>query len=158
MFKTIIVATENSEHDNLVFEKALSLAQLVGGQLIMLHVLSEEEEEAPTPIPNDLQELYPAVGNDNTLNMWREEWEEFKKQGLVILRSRQEKANQVGVKASYHQVTGSPGKTICDLAQEEEADLIVIGHRGRSGLTEMILGSVSNYVLHHASCSVLVVQ
>lgn len=158
MFNTIIVATENSEHDNLVFEKAFSLAQLVGGKLIMLHVLSEEEEEAPTPIPNDLQELYPAVGNDNTLNIWREEWEEFKKQGLEILRSRQEQANQGGVKADYHQITGSPGKTICELAQEEKADLIVVGHRGRSGLTEMILGSVSNYVLHHASCSVLVVQ
>ncbi|MGB3694564.1 MAG: universal stress protein [Spirulinaceae cyanobacterium] len=158
MFNTIVVATENSETDNLVFEKALSLAQMVGAKLIMLHVLSEEEEEAPMPIPSNLQELYPAVGNDKTLNIWREEWEEFKKQGIELLRSRQKKALQVGVRADYHQVTGSPGKTICDLAGEEEADLIVVGHRGRSGLTEMILGSVSSYVLHHASCSVLMVQ
>ncbi len=38
------------------------------------------------------------------------------------------------------------------------ADLIVLGRRGRTGLAEALLGSVSNYVLHHAPCSVLVVQ
>ncbi len=38
------------------------------------------------------------------------------------------------------------------------ADLIVVGRRGRSGLSELILGSASNYVLHHAPCSVLTLQ
>ncbi|CCQ49032.1 hypothetical protein CWATWH8502_2292 [Crocosphaera watsonii WH 8502] len=37
-------------------------------------------------------------------------------------------------------------------------DVIVMGHRGISGLQEFFLGSVSNYVLHHAPCSVLIVQ
>ncbi|NEO65320.1 MAG: universal stress protein, partial [Moorea sp. SIO4G2] len=36
--------------------------------------------------------------------------------------------------------------------------LIVLGRRGLGGLKEMVLGSVSNYVVHHAPCSVLVVQ
>ncbi|MCZ8054719.1 MAG: universal stress protein, partial [Microcystis sp. LE19-12.2C] len=49
-------------------------------------------------------------------------------------------------------------KTICKVAREENIDLIVIGRRGRSGLGELFLGSVSNYVLHHAPCSVLIVQ
>ena len=43
-------------------------------------------------------------------------------------------------------------------SQNWEADLIVIGRRGHQGLSEILLGSVSNYVVHHAPCSVLVVQ
>ncbi|MEO0350033.1 MAG: universal stress protein, partial [Cyanobacteria bacterium P01_A01_bin.15] len=38
------------------------------------------------------------------------------------------------------------------------ADLIMMGRRGRSGFSELLLGSVSNYVMHHAPCSVLTVQ
>ena len=158
MFKKILVATQNTETDNLVFEKALSFAQIVQGHLVMLHVLSEEEEEAPMPIPSDVKELYPAQGNDRTLNIWREDWEEFKQEGLELLRSRQETAQQRGVSSEYHQITGNAGKTICQLASETATELIIVGHRGRTGITEMILGSVSNYVIHHAPCSVLVLQ
>ncbi len=44
------------------------------------------------------------------------------------------------------------------MARNCGADVIVMGRRGHSGLSELILGSVSNYVLHHAPCSVLIVQ
>ncbi|MGL4622525.1 MAG: universal stress protein, partial [Chroococcidiopsis sp.] len=49
-------------------------------------------------------------------------------------------------------------RLICDFALAWKADLIVTGRRGRRGLSEFFMGSVSNYVLHHASCSVLTVQ
>jgi nucleotide-binding universal stress UspA family protein len=64
----------------------------------------------------------------------------------------------MGVKGEYRQIYGHAAKTICKVAREENIDLIVIGRRGRSGLGELFLGSVSNYVLHHAPCSVLIVQ
>ena len=44
------------------------------------------------------------------------------------------------------------------LAKDWNADLIIMGRRGLTGLSEMFLGSVSNYVVHHASCSVLLIQ
>ena len=47
---------------------------------------------------------------------------------------------------------------ICNAAISWQADLIIMGRRGRTGLSELFLGSVSNYVLHHAPCAVLVVQ
>ncbi|MDX1935219.1 MAG: universal stress protein [Capsulimonadales bacterium] len=50
------------------------------------------------------------------------------------------------------------GEALTELAREDGTDLIVIGSRGRSGWEEILLGSVSNYVLHHAPCSVLVVR
>lgn len=44
------------------------------------------------------------------------------------------------------------------MARSWNANIIVIGRRGHRGFTEFFLGSVSNYVMHHASCSVLTVQ
>jgi nucleotide-binding universal stress UspA family protein len=53
---------------------------------------------------------------------------------------------------------GDPGQTICKVAETWGADLILMGRNRKSGISEMFLGSTSNYVLHHAPCSVLAVQ
>lgn len=53
---------------------------------------------------------------------------------------------------------GEPADEIVDLARLEHVDLIVIGSRGLSPIKEMLLGSVSNKVLHTAPCPVLVVR
>jgi nucleotide-binding universal stress UspA family protein len=157
MFAKILVAIDMSNLGSEVFEKALSLAQHYGATLKLLHVLSSEEENSPLPIPDNLKELFPAQGNDLTLEAWREEWQAFEANGLEVLRSHCQQAAERGLIADYQQISGHPGKTICKLAQEWQSDLIVIGHRGRSGLSEILLGSVSNHVLHHAPCSVLTV-
>ncbi|GAB1541197.1 hypothetical protein NUACC21_38670 [Scytonema sp. NUACC21] len=92
------------------------------------------------------------------LNIQRKQWEEFVNRGIEMLRSLVEEATVAGVSSEFTQKPGSPGSTICEFASDGRFDLIVIGRRGRSGLSELLLGSVSNYVLHHASCSVLTVQ
>jgi nucleotide-binding universal stress UspA family protein len=157
MFTKILVAIDMSKLGQEIFAKALSLAHLYGATLQLLHVLSSEEENSPLPIPDNLTELYPAQGNDLTLESWRQEWHEFEAEGIEVLRSHVQQAKELGLSADYQQISGHPGKTICKVAQDWSADLIVIGHRGRSGLSEILLGSVSNYVLHHAPCSVLTI-
>jgi nucleotide-binding universal stress UspA family protein len=147
-----------SEMGEQVFEKAISLGKAHQSSLFLLHVLSSEEAGSPIPIPPDLSELYPAVGSDLTLDLWKEEWEKFEQQGMRTLAERCQKAQEAGLTVTYEQVTGSASRTICKMAKEKEIDLIVIGHRGLSGLGEFLLGSVSNYVFHHAPCSVLIVN
>jgi nucleotide-binding universal stress UspA family protein len=75
-----------------------------------------------------------------------------------MLQSWSSQANTSGVNTEFTQNTGSPGRMICELATDWNADLIIMGRRGRSGLAEFFLGSVSNYVLHHAPCSVQIVH
>lgn len=53
---------------------------------------------------------------------------------------------------------GQPAKAICDYARDHDVDLIVIGSRGHSAFTELVLGSVSSQVLHHARCAVTVIR
>lgn len=52
---------------------------------------------------------------------------------------------------------GNPGMVICNRAAEEDVDCIVMGRRGRGRVREVLLGSVSHYVVHHAPCPVTVV-
>lgn len=52
----------------------------------------------------------------------------------------------------------NPGKLICEYAQEHDVDLIIMGSRGLGNLRQVILGSVSNYVVQKSQCSVLIVK
>ena len=53
---------------------------------------------------------------------------------------------------------GEPGEAIVAAADSENADLIVVGSHGRSGVSRFFIGSVSDYVVRHAHCPVMVVR
>jgi nucleotide-binding universal stress UspA family protein len=157
MFQKILVALDNSAFSQDIFDEALSVAKAHHATLMLLHVLSNEETGSPNmPIFPSI-EYYPAV-NEKNMELYREQWQAFEQKGLELLQSLAEKAIAAGVNTEYTQNSGTPGQNICDLARAWDADLIITGRRGRSGLSEFFLGSVSNYVLHHAPCSVLTLQ
>jgi nucleotide-binding universal stress UspA family protein len=156
MFHKILAAVDTSKVHKYVFGKALALAKLTGAQLNVLHVLSPEESGSPD-ITGYLR-TYSPESSDQAEKQDQKVWEEFSQKCLHMVQSHADEANAAGVHAECCQVAGSPGLTICDAAQQWEADLIVIGRRRhQSKVEELLLGSVSNYVLHHASCDVLVV-
>jgi nucleotide-binding universal stress UspA family protein len=158
MYKKILISIDLSSINTKVLERGLSLAKASQASIMLLHVLSPEDEDSPLAIPPNLTEIYPTVGNDYTMETWRQQWQEFEQKGLKTLQHFAQTAALTAVNVEYQQVAGIPGKTICLVAQRWEADLIVIGRRGHRGLMELFLGSVSNYVLHHAKCCVLIVQ
>ncbi|HEY9644334.1 MAG TPA: universal stress protein, partial [Coleofasciculaceae cyanobacterium] len=90
--------------------------------------------------------------------VYQQQWQEFEARGLEFLKLHAQMASKENVKAEFTQIPGHPGRMICELAQNWQADLIIVGRRGRSGLSEFFLGSVSNYVLHHAPCEVLTIH
>jgi nucleotide-binding universal stress UspA family protein len=156
MFNKILAAIDMSETGQRVFDEALDLAKANGANLMLVHVLSPDEEGYP-----DIENLYRHYYSESenvSSEHYRELWEQFSQKGLECLRSYSEAATTAGVQTEYKQVPGSPGKTICKTACTWDADLIVIGRRGLSGLSETVMGSVSNYVIHHAHCSILTVQ
>ena len=158
MFQKILVAIDNSAASQAVFEHALSLAKQNQASLMLLHVLSGDEENSPWWIPIHMDSIYWEVGAETDLDSWRKHWENYEQEGLAKLRKLIAEAHQAGINAEFRQIAGSPGRNICRLAWSWQADLIVVGNRGRSGVGELFLGSVSNYVLHHAPCSVLTVK
>lgn len=153
MFHKIVVALDYSEFSGPIFDKSISLAKMMGAQLGLINVLSLEDSVGYQPV------VYPggfySVLTEPQLERYREEWTEFKNRNLRQLEASLEKAKAAGISAELCQLFGSPGKSICEFAQSWGADLILMGRRGRTGLSELFLGSVSNYVLHHAHCAVL---
>ncbi|WP_017653626.1 universal stress protein [Fortiea contorta] len=157
MFKKILVALDRSEMAPQVFKQALALAKLTGASLMLQHVLSVEEESSPYVSMLSSFDYYPGI-NSASFDYYQKQWEIYKNAGLKLLQSYSAQANTVGINTEFTQSLGVPGRLICDLSRNWNADLIVIGRRGRSGLAEFFLGSVSNYVLHHAPCSVQIVH
>lgn len=65
---------------------------------------------------------------------------------------------EAGIATESRILTGDPRDALVRLIRDERADLIVMGSHGRTGLSKLLLGSVSSHVVTHAHCSVLVVK
>ncbi|MEN9202143.1 MAG: universal stress protein [Thermostichus sp. DG_1_6_bins_120] len=157
MYSRILVALDRSELSEMVFQKAIQVAKAMQANLMVLHVLSHEEPGAPEP-PIILGVDYSSSISAELWQSYREQCAIFEQNQMDYLRSLTNEAAKHGIQAEFSLNYGNPGRVICDLACSWEADLVVVGRRGHSGLSELFMGSVSNYVLHRAPCSVLVVQ
>lgn len=156
-FKRILVAIDRSSQASLVFEQALQQARIAGGQLMLAHVV---------PPPSDIPAgSFMGVGTiadvDTYATLRRVQQERTQKEvrrAQNWLQPYVEQATAKGVPIETDCRSEEAAVWICKLAQNWQADLIVLGRRGHQGIREIVLGSVSNYVVHHAPCSVLVVQ
>jgi nucleotide-binding universal stress UspA family protein len=154
MINKILIAVDRSQNNQFVFNTAVSLAKTTGADLMLLHILSVKEEDHPlTPTHT----YYPIVEEFN-YETYQKEYARYEQRGIAFLQNLTQEATAAGVKTEFTQLAGNPGRIICQLASNWSADLILVGSRGLKGLKEMFLGSVSNYVTHHAPCSVLIVR
>jgi nucleotide-binding universal stress UspA family protein len=157
MFQKILVAIDRSQISQHVFDEAISLAKAESANLMLLHVLSPVDVTYLHPVGVNGSNFYPILHSQN-IDYYMMAWEEQKQAGLKFLKEYCNQAIKLGVVTEFTQNVGDAGKVICEVARTWEANLIIMGRRGRNGLSELFLGSVSNYVLHHAPCSVLTVQ
>lgn len=158
MFKRIVVAVDcESAMASPVLAEALTLALAHQARLHLVHVLSPLRLGYPDPAYMTLDGAFSAV-NLQSYEIYRSTWESLTQQTQEQLNTWVEMSRDQGIEATATQLVGEPGKALCLLAKDWSADLMVVGRRGIQGLGEIILGSVSSYVLHHAPCAVLVVQ
>ena len=156
MFQRILVALDRSQSSCSVLQEAMSLAQSTA-QLHLVMVIPPMEVGYPNPAYLNLegmQGIWTAEVYQNHMVSWHQQHQEIEH----WLRSQMGYPQRQGIAAECSCPIGTPGPTLCDVASRWQADLIMMGRRGRSGFSELLLGSVSNYVMHHAPCSVLTVQ
>ena len=145
-FQKMLVAFDGSEDSNKAINAACTLGKVLGSKLVILHVygVAVYAFAGPggvPPIPIDsLEGAAKARAND-------------------VIRAGLQLAKARGVEASGEILqSGSVVEAIVDYAAKENVQLIVIGTRGMTGFKKMMLGSVSNGVVTHAHCPVLVVR
>jgi len=149
MFSRILVAMDSSPDSDYVFEEALSIAKVTDARLMLMHVLSAVEVECLAISEGSLKRSpHPQAQSEG--------WETDRQHCIDVLRSRHAAMCDAGISADIGLPAGNPGQQICEMAQRWGANLILLGRRGLMDQEDYLLNSVSNYVLHHAPCAVLV--
>jgi nucleotide-binding universal stress UspA family protein len=139
--KRILVATDNSDGAHRAVDAAATLAKQVGAALIIVNVEQGYFDHS----------LGPFESSEGSVDMLEARSRE------ILLRAK-EQAEQIGV-ATIQTISGlgDAAAFILDVAKREAVDLIVLGKRGRSRLTGILLGSVSQHVATLAPCSVQII-
>jgi nucleotide-binding universal stress UspA family protein len=145
MFSSIVVGTDGSGTATQAVREAVDMAKAVGAKLELVSAyapvsetrLREERRNAPA----DMQ------------------WAINPKQEVELsLSDAAELAREAGVEVATHARQGDPADAILDVAEEQKADVVIVGNKGMTGAKRFLLGSVPDKVSHHAPCSVLIVR
>jgi nucleotide-binding universal stress UspA family protein len=154
MFEKILIAIGNSAESQVVLASGLTLAEKLGAKVLLLHVMNPLTSTSFSPLTGG---MFPLV-NEIAIEQYAKEWKESERQGLEQLQADAAQAKERGLAVEISQNLGDSGRMICEVAKSWSADAIVMGRNQKSMLSEVWLGSTSNYVLHHAHCSTLVIQ
>ncbi|HEY1443625.1 MAG TPA: universal stress protein [Acidimicrobiales bacterium] len=138
-YQVIVVGTDGSGRAGVAVHKAMQLAQLTGGTV---HAVNAMHATVVFEDPHSAQLVMDDM---------RKHAEAIKEQVL-------EDARRQGVTVEFHSATSEPAEALVELAERLNADLVVVGNRGMSGMKRFVLGSVPNRVSHRCPCSVLIVE
>jgi nucleotide-binding universal stress UspA family protein len=139
MYSKIVVGTDGSETAAEAVRQAADLARAFGAELIVVNGAKTAATSfgLEAGLPPDVEGIRDA--------------------GEEILRAAAEAIGS-DVKMRTVMREGDPAETILEQAEDDGADLIVVGNRGMRGAKRFVLGSVPNHVAHHAPCNVLIVH
>jgi nucleotide-binding universal stress UspA family protein len=145
MFGSIVVGTDGSSTAGEAVRQATELARSLGAKVYLVSAYEPVPEgrlrDERQQVPEDLQWMVNP----------REDVEETLKEGATSLEGQ-------GVDVETLAREGDPADAILDVAEEKNADLIVVGNKGMTGAKRFLLGSVPNKVSHHAPCSVMIIR
>ena len=135
--RRILLATDLSSASEKAAEEALELARGLRAELLVVSVI-DPTTRGPGPHVARMDQRRAA--------------REVAAQALVV------RGRRAGVAVEFLVWEGEPGPAIIEAAEAEHADILVVGTRGRSRVERMVLGSVSDHVVRHAPCPVLIVR
>lgn len=138
LYKHILVGLDLSEEAPAVLQKAIHIARAFGAQLSIAHVLEPITFAYGGDMPVDLSEV-----QDLQIQKAEQTLQHLAQNTDITIKQK-------------HVLVGQPATELHYLAQQESADLIIVGSHGRKGFA-LLLGSTPNSVLHGATCDVLAV-
>jgi universal stress protein A len=145
-FKTIVLTTDLSPNADAAQPYAIELARKYDGTIFLLHVFEQDI-------------YYASASSGEGLAANPVEWlVEFRKQRGQQLDKAAKALQQHGVRVVHQMREGQPAQEVIELAKKEKADCIVISTHGRSGISQLVFGSVAERVVRLSPCPVLTVR
>ena len=145
----IVVPIDGSKNSMEAADFALKMAQKYGSEVAFVHVVNLDQNL-------QLLGIYRLSYPDPLRKRVEEGRAEAQKWFTEIIRNAEQM--RVSIKTDVIDSPMSIVAALVDYAEREKADLIVIGTRGRSGISKMLLGSVASGVVTYSPCPVLVVR
>ncbi|NJN49085.1 MAG: universal stress protein [Alkalinema sp. RL_2_19] len=157
-YKKIVVGLDQSFKDSAVFARALEQSRPHSTAMMIVHTLKGDTSRSLTEMPRGdhssaARDMYNVISRQHQARLERDQQKAHSWLAMYL-----QQAIAKGIPTQVSCQSGNPGLWICETAQRWGADLIVIGHRENHGLRSVGNSSVTQYVLQHAPCSVLVVQ
>jgi len=143
----ILIGTDGSELSVEAAQRALAMLA-TPTDVVLLTVLTE--------VPGE--DAGGFEGSVYTPEEREQMWEQEKSEASQELDRTADAIRTPGVEVERRVAIGSPAEAICDVAKDVGADVIVVGSHGRGFVQRVLLGSVSEHVVRHAPCPVLVVR
>lgn len=151
MSKKFLVAVDGSDHSWKALDLATELASAVDAELVILHVVPYE------PMPDGLREYAKIEGV--SLEDEAAQFHSSRKFGDRIASEAEARARQSGFDRVTTQVTeGNAAHEIVEMAEAKDTEMLFLGSRGLSKVGGILIGSVSNKVMHLAPCTCVAVK
>ncbi len=148
MYTRIVVGTDGSDTAKIAVEHAMDLAKAGGATLHLVHAyqdvslgMAAMSAGSGGPVV-DLDRLNVGLADH----------------GTSVLDAAAALCTSAGITAEKHLVRSDPADALIGVATNIEADLLVVGNRGMSGVKRFVLGSVPNRIAHHSPCNLLIVH
>lgn len=141
MFSKVLVPVDGSDNSLRALDAALLLSEKIGAEVTAIHVMED------IPILHIQSE-----------KLLRELIDAYKKETQQILSKCSDIATRKGLSITTKLLQGNVGSTILDFCEREKYDVIIMGSRGMGKFKELVLGSVSNKIVHHSSCPVMIIR
>jgi nucleotide-binding universal stress UspA family protein len=155
VFEKILVPLDGSDHSLKALEVAARLAEKFSGKVTLIHVFSVSVQPVMMPEPSTSGSVgMPILTGAEVSRMI----EVAQNVGNRILEDGERRIQSESVHVKKMLVEGHAVQEIVREANESSYDLIVLGARGISHVREILLGSVTDGVIHHARCPVLVIK
>jgi len=135
----ILVAIDGSDYSGKVVDKAIEYCKLVEAEALLVYCHRK------------FSTIMGQPARDREIPL-------IKKESMDLIEPYMQKMKMENIAVQERLMEEPAGSAISDIAKIERCDLIIMGSRGLTNLAGLIVGSVTNRVLHTASCSVLVVK
>jgi nucleotide-binding universal stress UspA family protein len=141
VFTNILVAMDGSEASQRALSDAVDLAKLCNAKLHAIYVV-ETGLFSSLPMEGTVEIMYSVL----------------EKEGEEVMERAKKYAAGKGITVITHMNQGHAGSEILALAEEEKADLIIVGSHGKSNTDRLLIGSVSTFVVAHSTITTMVVR